>query len=99
MKLKILRFDWDEGNSAKCRKHGLSVEEIEALFIHGRYRLFPDVKHSLEEKRFIAVGKGLNNRWIFIGFVTRNDLLRPITARYMHKKEIGEYEKEEDAPF
>src|SRR5271170_2071366 len=25
-------FDWDEGNRAKCQKHGVSVAEIEGLF-------------------------------------------------------------------
>jgi hypothetical protein len=25
-------FDWDEGNRAKCRKHGIPTEVIESLF-------------------------------------------------------------------
>lgn len=25
-------FDWDEGNRAKCEKHGVSVAEVESLF-------------------------------------------------------------------
>jgi hypothetical protein len=32
-------FDWDEGNVAKCQKHGLSVEEIESLFERGIFAL------------------------------------------------------------
>ncbi len=26
-------FDWDDGNIEKCQKHGVSLEEIEALFL------------------------------------------------------------------
>lgn len=32
----IAGFDWDRGNRAKCRKHGVSAEEIEALFLRAR---------------------------------------------------------------
>jgi uncharacterized protein len=39
-------FDWDDGNIAKCRKHGVSVEEIEALFENEDLRLAPDIAHS-----------------------------------------------------
>ena len=31
----ITGFDWDSGNSAKCLKHGLTREEIEAAFVLG----------------------------------------------------------------
>ena len=29
---RVSGFDWDEGNRAKCQKHGLTVAHIEALF-------------------------------------------------------------------
>ena len=32
MVLQVAGFDWDEGNRAKCRKHGVSVSEVEELF-------------------------------------------------------------------
>ena len=31
----VAGFDWDEGNLAKCAKHGVPVDEIEALFLAG----------------------------------------------------------------
>lgn len=97
MKLVVEGFDWDEGNREKCQKHTLTVEEIEAFFRHAQYRLLPDIKHSATEKRLLAIGRGVNNRWMFVGFVARGNLIRPVTARYMHEKEIRNYEKEEDA--
>lgn len=41
----IAGFDWDDGNLAKCRKHGVSAEEIEFLFEAGP-QIAPDIKHS-----------------------------------------------------
>ena len=90
-------FDWDEGNTAKCQKHGLSVAEIEAVFQHA-HRLGPDVVHSAAEARFLAIGNGKGPRPIFIVLTIREidgeRLIRPISARYMHKKEIGSYEED-----
>jgi uncharacterized DUF497 family protein len=35
-------FDWDTGNTEKCHKHGLTIEEVESLF-RGVIDVFPDV--------------------------------------------------------
>ena len=50
LELRVSGFDWDEGNRAKCQKHGLSIARIEALFTHGP-RIAPDPKHSADEDR------------------------------------------------
>ena len=42
-------FDWDGGNRAKCQKHGVSIAEIEALFINAP-RIVPDPKHSDDDE-------------------------------------------------
>lgn len=89
-------FDWDEGNRAKCEKHGLSIAEIEEVFVQN-VRVAPDSKHSRDEDRSIAVGKTNAGRPVFVVFTIRTKnglrLLRPLTARYMHAKEIAFYEK------
>lgn len=38
---KIAGFNWDNGNSEKCQKHGVSIEEIEALFFNQKVRVSP----------------------------------------------------------
>jgi uncharacterized protein len=92
-----LEFDWDEGNREKCEKHGLSIREIESLF-QSPLSVFPDPEHSSKEERFIGIGKTDEDRSVFIVFTLRRRdeavLIRPISARYMHKKEIDHYEKE-----
>ena len=91
-------FDWDHGNRKKCQKHGVSIAEIEDLFLRNALRLEPDIFNSVAEQRFRAIGKTGEGRGIFLVFTIRGHgaarLIRPISARYMHKKEIDAYEKE-----
>lgn len=90
-------FDWDNGNSEKCLKHGVSLVQIEELFSR-KILVAPDVTHSLLENRFRAIGTTKEERYIFIIFTMRQNgkmlLIRPISARFMHKKEIKAHEKE-----
>jgi uncharacterized protein len=96
MDLRVSGFDWDEANRAKCQKHGLTLEQIEALFTHSP-RIAPDHKHSVDEDRFIAVGR-IEGRPGFVAFTIRvkdkRRFIRPVTARFMHAKEVAAYEEE-----
>jgi uncharacterized protein len=86
---------WFRLGSRKPEKHGLSVAEIEELFTRP-IAILPG--HSKSESRFRAIGRTHNGRGVFIVFTLRHKgrevLIRPISARYMHKKEIEAYEKE-----
>ncbi len=89
-------FDWDEGNREKCQGHGVSLVEIEGLFT-GEVAIWPDLAHSRDETRFLAIGRSLKGRHIFVALTIRvmddERYLRPISARYMHQKEIEHYER------
>ncbi len=91
-------FDWDEGNREKCQKHGVSVAEIESLFRAGPLAVRPDPEHSLDEERIQGIGTTQQGRSVFLIFTIRERddgrLIRPISARYMHRKEIEHYEKQ-----
>lgn len=95
--MKVAGFDWDLGNRAKCAKHGVTVAEIEGLF-RGPVSVFPDPAHSTTEERFKAIGRTEAGRIVFVVFTLRTlrerTLIRPISARYMHRKEIAAYEEE-----
>lgn len=88
-------FDWDGGNFEKCQKHGVSIEEIEDLFSHEPL-IGPDPNIETEE-RYRAIGQISSGRYVFVVFTTRliaqKYLIRPISARYMHTKEVSHYEK------
>jgi len=94
-------FDWDVGNRAKCQKDGLSIEQIEYVVSHAETLIVHDIKNSANETRFIAIGRTAEGRFAFVAFTYRTRdsriLLRPISARYMHGKEIRRYEKESSA--
>ena len=92
--MKIAGFEWDDGNWPKCGKHGVSQAEIEEVFAGTPAVLadpFPD------EARLRAIGKTFAGRYVFLVFVLREidgrTKLRPISARYMHQKEIAHYER------
>ena len=99
---KIAGFDWDEGNTAKCERHGVAKADIEALFI-GSPKVRPDIKHSAKETRLQAIGNTESGRWVFAVFTLRNregkTFIRPISARFMHAKEVKHYEQETDSGF
>ncbi|KAF0113355.1 MAG: hypothetical protein FD163_1472 [Hyphomonadaceae bacterium] len=96
MNIEISGFDWDDGNIEKCAKHGASIEEIEQIF-HQNPGIAADTKHSDVEQRYIAIGKCENSRPMFVAFTMRKingeNYIRPISARYMHEKEVLSYEK------
>jgi uncharacterized protein len=51
----------------------------------------------LKESRSFTIGKNSRNRYIFAVFTVRQkdgrECIRPISARYMHRKEIEHYEQ------
>jgi uncharacterized DUF497 family protein len=87
----MVRFDWDEGNRAKCQKHGVSLEEIEYV-LSRPFAVRPSP--TSKEQRSFAIGKTSEGRYIFIVFMTRREYIRAISARYMHRKEVQRYEEE-----
>jgi uncharacterized DUF497 family protein len=94
----VAGFDWDAGNRDKCQKHGLTLEEVESVVAHNETLIVPDVEHSLIEHRLIAVGRVPSGRYALVVFTLRQKggmaLVRPISARPMHAKEVRRYEKE-----
>lgn len=97
--VKIAGFEWDRGNRQKCRTHGVSIRDVESMFDDGRSVLIlPDVAHSQTERRLIAIGQTHTGRHAFVAFTMRmtdgKTYIRPISARYMHRKEIAHDEKE-----
>jgi uncharacterized protein len=93
----VAGFEWDEGNWPKCGKHGVSKAEIEHV-LRSEPLVLPDRYPQDVETRFDAVGKNSDGRYIFVVFTLRETrgkrLIRPISARYMHVKEIQNYERQ-----
>ncbi len=96
MKLTVSGFDWDSGNNTKCQSHGVSVAEIEEVFAHAVHVAPVPIRPDSED-RYVAIGRNRAGRPLFVAFTLRTrdnrQLIRPISARYMHAKEIAAYEK------
>ena len=85
-------FEWDAGNSNKnWRLHNVADGECEDVFFNLPLVIAADEKHSAVEKRFFALGRTDANRWLFIAFTVRNNLIRVVSARDMTKSETRKY--------
>jgi len=85
-------FQWDEGNSDKnLIQHQVSNSECEEAFFNRPVIVAEDKKHSADEKRYYVLGRTDSNRYLFISFTIRNDLIRVISARDMNDKEGKKY--------
>ncbi len=66
----------------------------------GDVYVLPDRTERSDEVRYNAVGPLPSGRWVFAVFTMRErdgDLyFRPISARFMHLREIRRYERQED---
>lgn len=94
---KLEGFNWDKGNIDKnLKKHNVTDHEAEEVFTNSPF-VSEDIRHSVEEQRFQALGKTNKERLLFISFTVREVdhkiLIRIISARDMNKKEGVKYEK------
>ncbi len=96
--IRVAGFEWDDGNWPKCGKHGVAQTHIEVMFGMSP-AIHPDPAHSAAEERFLAVGPIDDGRFLFVAFTLRSRgqkvRIRPISARFMHRKEIEHYEQQQ----
>ena len=93
---RITGFDWDDGNSRKNDKHGVSQADAEQVFFNDPLLVLSDDRHSFNEPRFHALGITDEGRLLHITFTLRFDgsKIRVISVRDMHRKEHAIYERE-----
>jgi uncharacterized protein len=93
---RVAGFEWDHANRDKCQKHGVSIAAIESAF-RRPIAVIPDPRHSTAEERFKAIGVTDEGRHVLIVFALRSrggeTFIRPISARYMHRREVRYYEE------
>ena len=98
----VAGFNWDDGNREKCRKHGVTLEDLESAFRGGAMRMFPDPAHSASETRYLGIGRIASGRHVLVTFtyreIEKRRFIRPISARFMHAKEIKHYEAQSQEP-
>lgn len=91
-----IRFEWDEGKSRENkRKHGVSFEEAQTVFLDENAIRFYDPDHSADEDRFLMLGISIQLRVLVVCHCYRVDesTIRIISARKANKKESATYQE------
>lgn len=89
-----LRFEWDEGKArANARKHGVSFEEAQTVFLDDYAIRFYDPDHSRDEDRFIMLGMSFKLRILVVChcFQESDSVIRIISARKATRQEAAQY--------
>ena len=88
-----MKFEWDdEKNEINKIKHGVSFEEAQTVFDDEYATVIYDEGHSIDEERFIIIGRDSFFRELNVCHCYRStDIVRIISARKATKTEISIY--------
>ncbi len=89
-----LCFEWDEKKSiSNKKKHGISFEEAQTVFLDENALLIHDPDHSLEEDRFVLLGMSFKLRLLIVCHCYRKaeNVIRIISARKATRTEQKQY--------
>lgn len=89
-----LTFEWDERKSASNRrKHGVSFEEAQTVFLDDNALFMLDPDHPEDEERFLLLGMSSAARALVVCHCYResNEVIRIISARKAGRDERREY--------
>ena len=89
-----LRFEWDENkNRENRRKHGVSFDEAQTVFLDDNAIRFFDPDHSADEDRFLMLGISFRLRVLVVCHCYRagDAVVRIISARKANRKEQQVY--------
>lgn len=92
--MKLIVFDWDkEKNLSNQKKHDISFEEAQTVFIDENALLIHDPDHSDEEDRFILLGISAKLRILVVCHCYRksDEIIRIISARKATRIEQKKY--------
>ena len=91
-----IQFAWDESKSRENeRKHGVSFDEAQTVFLDENAIRYYDPDHSEDEDRFIMLGMSLKLRVLVVCHCYRLDdkVIRIVSARKANKKEAAIYRR------
>ncbi len=90
----MLSFEWDDKKSlSNQKKHHVSFEEAQTVFVDENALLIADPDHSDEENRFILLGLSAKLRALVVCHCYRqeNEVIRIISARKATRHEQKSY--------
>jgi uncharacterized DUF497 family protein len=88
-------FEWDDRKAAaNFLKHKVSFLEAATVFDDPFVILAPDLTHSLEELREIAIGFSMKDRVLLVVYAEPGERIRLISARRATPEERRKYESQ-----
>jgi uncharacterized DUF497 family protein len=94
VRMSDLSFQWDDVKSRENkRKHKVSFEEAQTVFLDENAMRFFDPDHSEDEDRFLMLGLSFTLRVLVVCHCFREDesVIRIISARKADKREQANY--------
>ena len=89
-----MTFEWDEAKAAaNLAKHGVSLDEAKTVFDDPLFVDFYDPEHSINEPRYINIGRSRRGRLLIVSYTERGDAIRLISARELTSSEREAYEE------
>ena len=89
-----LRIVWDRRKAKEnARKHGITFEEAQTVFLDDHALLISDPDHSDDEDRFVLLGLSARSRIVVVCHCYResDSEIRLISARKADRKERRQY--------
>ena len=98
MTQRTIEFEWDDEKAGINRKRhsGVSFEEAETVFDDPYARIMDDPDHFWDEERAIIIGYSSKDRFLFVSFAARGEVIRIISARKADQSECEIYEEKHD---
>lgn len=93
---KKVKFTWDDKKkNSNAKKHRVTFEEAQSVFLDENARLILDPDHSENEERFILLGMSEKRRLLTVCHCYREDdsVIRLISARTASRHERVAYEE------
>jgi uncharacterized protein len=90
-----MSFEWDkEKAKSNIAKHDISFDEATSVFDDPLFLTFADPEHSIQEQRFVIMGKSARGRLLVVSYTERAGTTRLISARQVTHKERKAYESD-----
>ena len=92
--MSSLSFEWSEAkNRANKRKHKVSFEEAQTVFLDENALRFFDPDHSDDEDRFLMLGMSFSLRILVVCHCYRENesVIRILSARKADRREQSDY--------